>query len=370
MLRRGKGVHVWDADGNRYTDLNNNFSSLLHGHRFPPVHDAALNALSCGTAWPALTESQVELAELLLARLPAMDRLRLCNSGSEAAQLAYRIARRATGRSLVLTARHGYHGLDVLPEFALTARFNDLADFARLLENHGRKTAAVFIEPVQGAAGIIPAKPGFVQGLAELTRAAGAVFVLDEVVTFRLGPGGEQTRLDLRPDLTVLGKSIGGGFPIGAVAGRTELIDLLDPRRTDALVHAGTFNGNPVSTAAGVAAIRHHDADSVARLDALGRRLADGLTSEAARLGLPFSVRRCGSLLNVYLANSPPLPDEEDPDERGQRARFHLAALTRGVFLAPRGFLALSTPMDEPIIDECVWRCAQAMADVLTAERS
>ncbi|MGH2897215.1 MAG: aspartate aminotransferase family protein, partial [Solirubrobacteraceae bacterium] len=338
-LDRGKGAKVWDVDGNEYWDLLCNYTSLVHGHGFAPIVEAARGALETGTAWPARNVQQIALAELLCDRVDSVDRVRFCNSGSEANMLALHVARIATGRPKILMARYGYHGSHEdfeagtgrshahVPgaDATLTAAYGDLASFESVLRDHGSQIAAVFVEAVMGAGGVVSAPPVFFAGLLEATHRAGAILVLDEVITLRLAVGGHQRTLGLRPDLTTFGKLIGGGFPVGAVGGRQELMSLLDPR-TLKMFHSGTFNGNPVTCAAGVASVSHLTADRIGELDRLGGRLADGLTTAAASAHLPFSLRRVGSLFNLYLQAEPPAANPLRSDT-AEIALLHLAGM-------------------------------------------
>jgi glutamate-1-semialdehyde 2,1-aminomutase len=211
------------------------------------------------------------------------------------------------------------------------------------------------------SAGVIAPPPGFLATVAAAARRAGALLVLDEVVTLRLAPGGAQAAAGVRPDLTMMGKLIGGGFPIGAVGGSAELMGLLDPRRRDALQHSGTFNGNPISCAAGASAVRALTAEAIDRMASQGDRLATSLVASAARYGVPFSVTRAGSLLNLYLCETPQPLRHARPDEE-RMAAFHLAALEAGLYLAPRGMVALCTAIDAPLLDEVCERFDDAFA--------
>lgn len=378
-LDRGKGAKVWDVDGNEYWDLSCNYTSLVHGHGFAPIVEAARGALETGTAWPARNVHQIALAELLCDRVDSVERVRFCNSGSEANMLALHVARIATGRPKLLMARYGYHGSHEdfeagtgrshahVPgaDATLTATYGDIASFESVLRDHGSQIAAVFVEAVMGAGGVVSAPPAFFAQLLEATHRAGAILVLDEVITLRLAVGGHQRTLGLRPDLTTFGKLIGGGFPVGAVGGRHELMSLLDPR-TNKMFHSGTFNGNPVTCAAGVASVSHLTADRIGELDRLGERLAAGLITAAAGARLPFSLRRVGSLFNLYLQAELPTANPLRSDT-AEIALLHLAGMNHGLYFAPRGMLTLSTPLDDAAIDDMIARFAAAFDDVYAA---
>jgi glutamate-1-semialdehyde 2,1-aminomutase len=301
-----------------------------------------------------------------------VDLVRFCNSGTEANLLAQRLASAVTGRDSVLAARAGYHGsADVFMAATtgaggprtLLAEHGDLSTWAEVLERHGDRIAAVFVEPVLGAGGVVEAPHGFLAELAELSRQAGALFVLDEVITFRLAPGGAQSLHGVTPDLTTFGKVIGGGLPVGAIGGRRQLMERFDPNRPDALAHGGTYNGNPVTTAAGLVTVQHLTGPEITRIAALAQRLADGVVQAARAVGLPASVRVAGSIANVYLQDAPPRTALDRTDGQLMSA-VHLAGLVHGLFFTSRGMLATSTALDESLVDEAVRRMTLALRDV------
>lgn len=370
-MARADGCHLWDADDNCYIDLLNNYTALVHGHSYLPIVEAVERQIRKGSCWAASCIEQVSLAEQITARLPAVDQVRFANSGSEAANLALTIARTVTGRDKVLMARHGYHGSLIEFEsghtnrpFTMTylASYNDGDDFARELADHGDEIAAVFLEPVLGAGGIIPGDRDFLLSVMDKARAAGALFVLDEVLTFRLASGGMQSLLELEPDLTMLGKFIGGGHPVGAVGGREELMTAFDPDG-GTIFHGGTFNGNPITMAAGDVSVAELTASRIEKIGQLAERLDAGLLAAAESVGLPLIVNRAGSLMNLHFSDDQPSPAAHRSTD-DMMGLFHLAAMNHGVFVAPRGLMALSTVMTEVLIDEAVERCTAAMSDV------
>src|SRR5271155_3316421 len=369
---RGEGPFLFDADGNPYIDLLGNYPSLVHGNASPPIVDAIRDAVGQGTAWPARSYAQVELAELLRERVESVEQVRFCNSGTEAGMLAAHVARRMTGRKLILMARHGYHGsYDDLEvglaghegERTMLADFGDAHAFEALLSERGKEIAAVFLEPVLGSAGIVIPPPGFLARVREATRRAGTLLVIDEVITLRLATGGAQQLFDVQPDLTMMGKIIGGGLPVGAIGGSESIMSCLDPRNRGALWHSGTFNGNPLTCAAGLVSVRELTQERIDRMERLGERLAQDLKKAAMAVELPFSVRRVGSLMNVFFLNEPP-PPMIARDDAKLMAEFHLAMLNHGLFLAPRGLIALSTVMTDELMNEIIQRAAQALQDV------
>src|SRR6266436_581065 len=287
-IKRGEGPYLWDVDGNRYIDLLGNYTSLVHGNAYPPIVEAVTKAVKDGSSWPARSESQTELATLLCERVESVERVRFCNSGTEAGMLAAHVARRLTGRKLILMARYGYHGsYDDLEvglagqdgERTMLADFGEATAFEALLSERGAEIAAVFLEPVLGSAGVVEPPQGFLSRVAEAAHRAGALFILDEVITLRLHEGGAQQIFDVKPDLTMLGKIIGGGFPVGALGGSEEVMSSFDPRNRGSIFHAGTFNGNPITCAAGVTSIREL---TQARIDKMAKQ-AERLGAELAR---------------------------------------------------------------------------------------
>ncbi len=371
-IARGAGALLWDADGNRYIDLLGNYTSLVHGNAYPPICEAIAAAVRLGTAWPARSDAQTELAELICARVASIDRVRFCNSGTEAGMLAVQVARRLTGRKLILMARYGYHGsYDDLEvglaghdgERTLLADYGDAVAFARILAERGHEIAAVFLEPVMGSAGIVTPPEGFLQHVANAARVAGSLFVIDEVITLRLATGGAQALAGVRPDLTMMGKIIGGGLPVGALGGTEEVMAAFDPRGRTPLWHAGTFNGNPLTCSAGAVSLRELTAERIATMERQAGRLATEMAHAAEKSGLPFSARQAGSLLNIFFMQEPPPATIARADSRTIRM-FHLAALNRGLFIAPRGLIAFSTVIDDQLTAEICDRAASAIADV------
>ncbi len=370
-IRSGKGPRFWDVDGNEYLDLINNYTAMVHGHAYPPIVEAARKQIGDGTGWAAANEPQNRLAGLIVERVPAIEQVRFTNSGSEAGALAFTIARIVTGRNKLLMARWGYHGS--LLEFEIgsfgkegplthLATYNDAADFEAVLKEHGDDIAAVFIEPVLGASGVIRGNPDFLHGIRAAAHNAGALFVLDEVLTLRFAIGGCQTGLGLEPDLTMLGKIIGGGFPVGAVGGRAELMKIFDPADMK-VFHTGTFNANPVTMVAGEISLRELTEERIDRMHGLRETLQAGLADLARKHGLPMASNHYGSCLNIYFSETVPESSIVREDEELIR-RFHIACINHGLFLAPRGMIALSTVLGDKHIAEALERADMAMSDV------
>jgi len=378
-IARGAGSRMWDVDGNEYIDLNNNYTALVHGHAYPPIVKAAREAMEHGSTWSAKNLYQVELAELIVDRIASVDAVRFANSSTEAALLALAIARAATGRRKILMARWGFHGQheafndayfrgrqDPWPD-TFVAEFGDAATFAAVLEEHGDEIAAVFLEPIMGSAGVVTAPREFFTDVQAACAKAGALFVLDEATVQRLSPGGCQAILDIQPELTMLGKVIGGGFPVGGVGGRLDVMDIVDANR-HVLNLSGTFAGNPVTMAAGIASVTDL---TLERTRVMARHLAvidRAIAAAAAEQGLPYSSRTAGSLLNVYFSETPPEANQLRTDGEIVRA-FHLAALTHGVFIAPRALINTSSVLTEQDTQLAAEKLRAAVADAAAAAR-
>ncbi|MCW3066039.1 MAG: glutamate-semialdehyde -aminomutase, partial [Solirubrobacterales bacterium] len=290
-IERGEGPWIWDVDGNRLIDLVNNYTSLVHGHAAPPIVEAITAAARNGTVFPAPVLGQLELSERICARLDSVEQVRFTNSGTEATMHAVRCARAATGRPLLVKARHGYHGSwdgappveddvrgvpDPVRETVVWVDFNEVASLEATMAAHGDQVAAILLEPMLGG-GVVPGERPFFVAARELADRHGALLILDEVVTLRLHLRGYQDALGVRPDLTTLGKVIGGGLPIGGFAAPEALMSHYDPRVRDGISHHGTFNGNTLAMAAGVASLDLLDEAAIARINGLGARLAAGL---------------------------------------------------------------------------------------------
>jgi glutamate-1-semialdehyde 2,1-aminomutase len=375
-IARGEGPFLWDIDGNRYIDLLGNYTSLVHGHAYPPIAAAIDRVARAGTAWPARSTAQVELAEVLCARVPGVERVRFCNSGTEAGMLAAQAARHITGRKFILMARYGYHGSydDVElglfghdGERTLLADFGNPASFERILSTRGSEIAAVFLEPVLGSAGVVSPPKGFLNRVYDAAHRSGTLLVLDEVITLRLSEGGAQKIFEVTPDLTMMGKIIGGGLPVGALGGRAEVMAAFDPRERGSLMHSGTFNGNVLTCSAGIVSVLELTQEKIDKMELQAQRLARELKRAAEEAELPFSVRQFGSLMNIFFTTIAPPATVVREDIRTM-AQFHLAGLNHGLFIAPRGLIALSTVIDDNLVTEICERAAQAMLET-AAER-
>jgi glutamate-1-semialdehyde 2,1-aminomutase len=380
VMDRGQGAFLWDVDGNRYIDLNYNGLSLIHGHAYPPVVAALTARLPEGWAWLGTSRYQIEYAETLCRRIKIFERVLFTNSGTESGMLAVKLARRFTGRQLILKAIAGYHGTysdleaglhgqGELPGHTLLAEFNDLASFERVLAEHGTKIAAVLVEPVMYTGVVTPPIGTFLADLQAAAHRAGALFVLDDCLMFRLAPGGAAEKFGFEPDLTFLGKFVGGGIPLGAVGARREIMDLADPNRGGGVYHGGSFNGNVLGTIAGRITVEDLTAARIAKMDELAGRLKNGLERRARKLGLPLTVCHEGSVMGVYFSHDKLKPGTDFPNQHLSQG-FHLACINNGVHMGSLGQIALSTAIDDGILNEIIAGMEAALDQVAAAESS
>jgi glutamate-1-semialdehyde 2,1-aminomutase len=365
FFERAAGAHLWDADGKRYIDYVGSWGPMLAGHTHPQVvkavQDAATRALSFG----APTEAEIELAEMLRRLVPTLDLVRLVSSGTEATMSAIRLARGFTGRSGIVKFEGCYHGhadslLVKAGSGALTfgnpssagvpaetaahtavLDFNDLFQVRKFFNEKGSQIAAVIVEPVAGNMNLVLPAPGFLEALREECTRHGAVLIFDEVMTgFRVARGGAQEKYAIRPDLTTLGKVIGGGLPVGAFGGRREIMQKIAP--LGPVYQAGTLSGNPVAVAAGLATLRIVQEEGFQqKVESTTRALVEGLAAEAKKAGVTFSAQSIGSMFGVYFRASPPKSFAEVMQcDKERFNRFFHAMLERGVYLAPSAYEA------------------------------
>ncbi len=364
FVREGLGATITDVDGRTYIDYVQSWGAKLFGHACPEIVEAATRAARRGTSYGAPTELEVELAERIVDALPSVEMVRLVSSGTEATMSAVRLARGATGRDLVLKFEGCYHGhsdpllargagsglatlgipgspgvTEGAARDTLTVPYNDLDAVRAAFAERGDAIAVVVVEPVAANMGVVPPEPGFLEGLREVTRAHGTLLLFDEVITgFRLAYGGAQAVYGIDPDLTTLGKVMGGGFPCAAFGGRRELMERLAP--LGPVYQAGTLSGNPVAVAAGIAALDlARERDPYPALERTAETLARGLADAFASAGIPVTVNRAGCLLSVFFTDGPVR------DYGGARAadheryaRFFHHMLDRGVYLPPSGY--------------------------------
>ncbi len=364
VLERGEGPYVWDADGRRYIDYIGAWGPAILGHADPNVIQAIVAATANGLALGATNPLEIELGEAIRNAMPSMERLRFTSSGTEAVMSALRVARAATGRDLVVKFAGAYHGHsdgllveagsgvatqaiagsagvpDAVAATAMVLPYNDASAVTKAFATQPGRIAAVIVEPVVANAGVIQPAPGFLEHLRDVVDADGALLVFDEVITgFRLGRGGAQARFGVIPNLTTLGKIIGGGMPIGAYGGRTDLMDLVAP--AGSVYQAGTLSGHPLSMAAGIATLAELDDQRYAALEDSAAAIAAGLTEAAADAGREMAVARVGSLLTVFFRPTPPVDAAEAlGSDREAYARFFGAMLDQGILLPPSQFEA------------------------------
>jgi len=355
---RGEGLRTWDVDGNEYRDFLGNYTSLILGHAHPDVVEAVERQVRRGSAFAAPTEIEVDLAEEIRRRLPSVERVRFTNSGTEATMFAIRAARAFTDRPLLAKFAKAYHGThdtalagtpcvpDGISNLVVELPWDDADGVEAALAGRERDVAAIIIEPVQGAGGVRAADPNFLRFLRAYADRIGAVLIFDEIIAFRIGPNGAQGVVGVRPDLTTLGKIVGGGYPLAAFGGRAEIMDRFDARRPGALSHGGTFNGNPVGAAAGLATLHFLTPDRYERLASLGERLRGRVREGISARDLDARIDGIASLFQVFAGPSLRGDEQLSPTES-----LFLGPLIDGFHLAPRGMGAISTPATEADVD-------------------
>jgi glutamate-1-semialdehyde 2,1-aminomutase len=365
FLQRASGAYVWDTEGKRYVDYVGSWGPMVAGHTHPSVVEAVQEAASRALSFGAPTEAEVELAELLCRLVPSLELVRLVSSGTEATMTALRLARGFTGRGDIVKFEGCYHGhadsllvkagsgaltygnpssAGVPAEIAahtLVLPYNDIPALKQLFKEKSGSIAGVIVEPVAGNMNLVPPAAGFLEALREECSRSGVVLIFDEVMTgFRVAQGGAQSRYGIRPDLTTLGKVIGGGLPVGAVGGKREVMEKLAP--LGPVYQAGTLSGNPVAVAAGIATLKLVQAPGFQeKIEATAAELVRGLAAEARNAGVSFSAQSLGSMFGLYFRASPPASFAEVMQcDRDRFNRFFHAMLERGIYLAPSAYEA------------------------------
>ena len=381
-MQQGKGCYLTDVDGNEYIDFMNNYTVLILGHAHPKVNQAISKQMKRSILFGAPSQNQYELGQLICKRVDSVDRVRFCNTGTEAVMYAIRAARALTGRNKVLKMEGGFHGnteqmeISVSPNLALagpperptslpdtqgipqgvlqdilTAPFNNLEATEKIIQENEKELAAIIVEPVMGYSGMVPGKKEYLEFLREISSQKNIFLIFDEIITFRLSPGGAQKLYGVRPDLTTFGKIIGGGLPIGAFGGRADIMDIFSPKRENPMHHSGTFNGNAVTMAAGVAAMKEIDGQLISGINRLGDRLRKRIQALLDKRGIKGEMTGMGSLLNIHFSS------EKVVDLRTARANWssslplrdllNLALKNHGVYTPRRVMLSISSPMSD-----------------------
>jgi glutamate-1-semialdehyde 2,1-aminomutase len=389
FVERAEGAHLWDADGNRYIDYFGSWGPMILGHAFPPVVEAIRQAAARSASFGASTAAEADLAELVTAAFPSVEKLRFVSSGTEATMSAIRLARAFTGRKIIVQFEGCYHGHadgllvkagsgvatfgipgsagvpEEIVHFTLALPYNSVAAVEAAFAEH--EIACVIVEPVVGNAGCIPPAPGYLEALRAITRQHGALLILDEVMTgFRVAMGGAQELYGIQPDLTTLGKILGGGLPCGAFGGRAEIMDQLAP--LGPVYQAGTLSGNPLAMAAGVAMLsylRDHRKEVYAKLEHRSAELANGVALAADAAGVAMTTNRVGAMWTWFFTGGEVTDYAGAAQSDTQRfGAFHHAMLEAGVWLPPSQFEAafLSTAHTEADIQQTVNAARQALA--------
>jgi glutamate-1-semialdehyde 2,1-aminomutase len=391
FIKSGSGARVRDVDGNEYIDFVGSWGPLILGHAHPAVVEAIQRAARDGSSFGAPTEAEVELAELIAELVPGIQMVRLVSSGTEATMSAIRLARGFTSRDKIVKFDGCYHGhadgllvkagsgpltLGIpdspgvpagLAGETISVGYNDLDAVQRAFEQFGPEIAAVIVEPIAGNMGVVPPADGFLRGLRQMTERAGALLIFDEVITgFRVGLSGAQGRYGVTPDLTCLGKIIGGGLPVGAYGGRREILENMAP--VGPIYQAGTLSGNPIAVASGLATLRVlQEPDVYDHLESLTARLSDGLAAAATSGDVPLTFNRVGSMMTGFFADRPVTDyDSARRSNTDRYARYFRAMLERGVYLAPSQFEAafVSLAHTEADIDRVVEAASEALAEL------
>ena len=384
VMTKGDGCYLYDVDGHRYIDFSNCWTALVWGNNPPGIIAAIREQVQNGLAMSAPTESVYQWAQMICDRIPSVDRVRFCCSGSEAAMHTVRAARAYTGKDKILKMEGCYHGMydllepgtgwQVLPtglpksveQDVLVTRFNDKEAAEKIIKENKNELAAVIVEGVMGAGGLIPPQDDYLKFLRKVTTENDVLLIIDEVISFRLAIGGAQQIYDVQADITVFGKTIGGGLPVGALGGREDVMAVFSPKRERPAHHSGTFSGNPVGAAAGIAGLKEMTKEALDRINSLGDSLADGIQHVLADLKIKAQVTGYGSLHQIHFTPEPVTHAAVSliNQDRDICRLFHLAMLNRGMFVAKRNMYNVSMPMTQTEINEVVMATADALSEL------
>ncbi|GAB3508659.1 glutamate-1-semialdehyde 2,1-aminomutase [Spirosoma knui] len=395
FIKSAKGPYIYDEDGRQYVELINSWGPMILGHAFEPVEQAVRDAIQHSFSFGAPTRKEVEMAELIIDMVPSVEKVRMVNSGTEATMAAIRVARGFTGRDKIIKFEGCYHGhgdsfliaagsgavtmgvpdspgvTKATAADTLTAPYNDLAAVEILLDNNQNQVAALILEPVVGNMGCVLPAPGFLEGLRSLCDKHGVVLIFDEVMTgFRLAKGGAQERFGITPDLTTMGKIIGGGMPVGAYGGRRDIMDVVSP--AGPVYQAGTLSGNPIAMSAGLAMLRHlnEHPEVYTRLEEIGQKLVTGFQNGLQKAGLNYTINQIGSMFTLFMTERSVTNFAEAKScDLPLFGRYFHAMLNRGVYLAPSQFesLFVSVALTDELIDQVIQANEEALVEALNA---
>ncbi len=392
FIKSAKGPYIYDEDDRQYIELINSWGPMILGHAFEPVEKAVRDAIQYSFSFGAPTRKEVEMAELITQMVPSVEKVRMVNSGTEATMAAIRVARGFTGRDKIIKFEGCYHGhadsfliaagsgvmtmgspdspgvTKATALDTLTAPYNDLASVEMLIANNHNQIAALILEPVVGNMGCVLPEPGFLEGLRTLCDREGILLIFDEVMTgFRLAKGGAQERFGIKPDMTTMGKIIGGGMPVGAYGGRADIMNIVSP--AGPVYQAGTLSGNPIAMSAGLAMLHHLNdhPDVYTRLDEIGEKLTSGFRASIQKLGLNFTINHIGSMFTLFMTDRPVsnFVDAKTCDLPLFGRYFH-AMLKRGVYFPPSQFesLFVSTALTDELIEQVIQANEEALVEV------
>jgi len=384
VMAKGDGCHLYDVDGNDYLDFSSNWTSMILGNNHPKIVEAITHQAPIGSAMAAPHPSAYEWAKMICDRIASVERVRFCTSGSEAVMFAIRAARAFTGRDKILKMEGNYHGsydpMEMttgwrklpwgLPKSVekdvLVTPFNDKEAAEKIIKENKDELAAVIVEGILGAAGMIPPEDDYLKHLQEVASQNDVLLIIDEVISFRLATSGAQEIFNVKPDLTVLGKTIGGGLPVGAFGGRQDVMAVYSPRQKRPAHHAGTFVATPIAAVAGIASLNEMTAETLDRINSLGWSLAESLQKILDDLKIMAQIKGYGSLQQLHFTPEPVFTASTAyfTQDRDVLRLFHLSMMNKGVFIGSRGFYSISTPMSKNEIDKALEATAECLLEL------